>query len=348
MGRRAIVCGTGFGLRVHVPALRAAGFEVAALVGRDADRTARRAARLGIPAGFDSLVAALNATAADVVTIATPPDTHAELAALAIAAGRHVICEKPLALTVAQAEALTEAAAAAGLVALVGTEFRWDPAVEAVRAAIATGLIGRPHTATVLRSYPILAAADAPTPAWWFDRSRGGGWLRANGTHLIDQLQLWLGPIVDVAAVLGQSVPRPAGDADDGYAVLLRTAGGAIAVLQESAATWGEPAEVTRIAGTDGTVSIVDGHAFLATAGGTRRLTPEPSPPPPTDAADARPWTAAEIAAYTGLAQWLYRRLDDPHLTEVPAPATFADGLSVLRVVEAIEAAAVAFPGGAR
>ncbi|GAA2389609.1 Gfo/Idh/MocA family oxidoreductase [Dactylosporangium salmoneum] len=343
MGRRAIVAGTGFGLRVHVPALRAAGFEVAALVGRDAERTTRRAQRIGVAAGFDSLPAALRATAADVVTIATPPDTHAELAALAIADGRHVICEKPLALTVAQAEAVTEAAAAAGLTALVGTEFRWDPAVEAVRAALAAGLVGRPHTATVIRSYPILAAADAGAPGWWFDPARGGGWLRANGTHLLDQIQLWLGPIAEVSATLGQAVPRPAGDADDGYSVLLRTATGATGVLQECAAVWGEPVEVTRVAGTAGTVSIVDGHTFLATADGTRRLTPEPPAPPPTDAADPRPWTALEIAAYTGLARWLHHRLDNPDEPPAPGfprPATFADGLSVLRVIEAVQASA--------
>ncbi|MFI5911000.1 Gfo/Idh/MocA family protein [Dactylosporangium sp. NPDC051541] len=332
MGRRAIVCGTGFGLRVHVPALRAAGFEVAALVGTDLERTTRRAARLGVPASFDSLRAALDVTEADVVTIATPPDTHAELAALAIAAGRNVICEKPLALTAAEAETLTETATAAGLVALVGTEFRWDPAVEAVRDAIASGLIGRPHTATVIRSYPILAAADAPAPGWWFDAARGGGWLRANGTHLIDQLQLWLGPIVSVSATLGQAVPRSTGAADDGYSAMLSFPSGAAGVLQECAAVWGEPAEVTRVAGTTGTLSIVDGDAYLATTDGTRRLTPEVVRP--TDVGP-RPWTPHEIAAYTGLARWLN------HPTPgFPRPASFADGSAVLRVIEAIETSA--------
>ncbi|MER7004820.1 Gfo/Idh/MocA family oxidoreductase [Dactylosporangium sp. NPDC000555] len=343
MSRRAIVVGTGFGLRVHVPALRAAGFEVAGLVGQDAERTARRAQRVGVAAGFDSLATALDATGAEVVTIATPPDTHAELAGLAIAAGRHVICEKPLALSVEQAEAMTKAADAAGLVALVGTEFRWDPAVEAVRDAIASGRVGRPHTATIVRSYPILAAAEAGTPGWWFDPARGGGWLRANGTHLLDQLQLWLGPIVEVSATLGQAVPRPAGGADDGYGVLLRTATGAVGVIQECAAAWGEPVEVTRVAGTAGTVSIVDGQALLATPDGSRRLTPDAPPPPSTVPGNSRPWTAREIASYTGLARWLYQRLDHPGGEAAPGfprPATFADGLAVLRVVEAIQASA--------
>ncbi len=337
--RRAIVVGTGFGLRVHVPALRAAGFEVAALVGRDAERTTRRAARVGVPAGFDSLDAALRATDAEVVTIATPPDTHAELAGLAVAAGRHVICEKPLALSVDQAEAMTKAADAAGVVALVGTEFRWDPAVEAVRAAIAAGRIGRPHTVTVVRSYPILADAGAGAPGWWFDPARGGGWLRANGTHLLDQLHLWLGPIAEVSATLGQAVPRPGGGADDGYGVLLRTAAGAVGILQECAAVWGAPVEVTRVAGTAGTVSIVDGRARLETAEGTQDLSAAPAPPEDPDS--TRPWTAAEIAAYTGLAGWLRRRLDDGTAdTGGQRPATFADGLAVLRVIEAIQVSA--------
>ncbi|MET7403227.1 Gfo/Idh/MocA family oxidoreductase [Dactylosporangium sp. NPDC005572] len=340
MTGRAIVVGTGFGLRVHVPALRAAGFEVAALVGRDAERTARRAARVGVPAGFATLAAALEATGAEVVTIATPPDTHAELAGLAVAAGRHVICEKPLALSVEQAEAMVKAADAAGVVALVGTEFRWDPAIEAVRAAIAAGRIGRPHTATVMRSYPMLAAADAGAPGWWFDPARGGGWLRANGTHLIDQLQLWLGPIVEVSATVGQAVPRAGGGADDGYGVLFRTADGATGVLQECAAAWGEPVEVTRVAGTAGTVSVVDGRAHLTTPDGSHDLTPAAPPPAPADPGDTRPWTAQEIASYTGLARWLHQRLSRAAAPGFPRPATFADGLAVLRVVEAVQTSA--------
>src|SRR5882757_4860582 len=100
---RAIVVGTGFGCRVHVPALRAAGFDVVALVGRDAARTARRAERAGVPRAFDSLAAALALPGVDAVTIATPPATHAALAIEAAGAGKHMLCEKPFALDAAQA-----------------------------------------------------------------------------------------------------------------------------------------------------------------------------------------------------------------------------------------------------
>src|SRR5215472_11512157 len=98
---RAVVVGTGFGARVHVPALQAAGMEVVAIVGRDQERTARRAERAGVAAAHTSLTEAIEqarARAADVpivVTVATPPDTHAPLSHEAVALGCHVICEKP-------------------------------------------------------------------------------------------------------------------------------------------------------------------------------------------------------------------------------------------------------------
>src|SRR6516164_6388629 len=93
----ALVVGTGFGCRVHVPALQAAGFEVVGLVGRNAERLARKAAELGIAATFTDLDQAITATGARLVTIATTPSTHAALTRQAIARGCHVLCEKPFA-----------------------------------------------------------------------------------------------------------------------------------------------------------------------------------------------------------------------------------------------------------
>src|SRR5262249_37279382 len=123
------VVGTSFGGRVHVPALRAAGFDVVALVGRDLGRTSRRAEDLGVPLGtadLDDALAALG-DGPKAVTVSTPPAAHVEPVLAALAAGAHVICEKPFALRAADAERLVEAAEAAGTVALVGAEFRWTP-----------------------------------------------------------------------------------------------------------------------------------------------------------------------------------------------------------------------------
>ena len=93
----AIVVGTGFGCRIHVPALRAAGFEVVGLVGATPERLARRAEQNGIARTFTDLDQAIAATGAQVVAISAPPHTHAELTATAFARGCHVLCEKPFA-----------------------------------------------------------------------------------------------------------------------------------------------------------------------------------------------------------------------------------------------------------
>ena len=143
----AIVIGTGFGTRVHVPALRAAGFDVVALVGRDPERTERRAERAGIEQSFTTVDDALATTSVefDVVTIATPPATHEPIAVAALQSGRHVVCEKPFACNTGEATRMVDAARASGAIALVGHEFRWATERAVVARAIAAGAIGEPR-----------------------------------------------------------------------------------------------------------------------------------------------------------------------------------------------------------
>ena len=125
---RIAVVGTGFGARIHVPGLRASGrFDVVALVGRDA----RAHARHGRAAGRAGRVRVARRGARrrrlDAVSIATPPATHAPLAIAAARAGKHVLCEKPMARSVAEADAMCEAVRAAGVVGMIGFEFRFHP-----------------------------------------------------------------------------------------------------------------------------------------------------------------------------------------------------------------------------
>ena len=91
----AAIVGIGFGLVTHSRALREAGFDIRAIVGRDKERTAERAARLGIPGATDSLARALVDPAIKLVTVATPPHAHAPFVLETVVAGRHVVCEKP-------------------------------------------------------------------------------------------------------------------------------------------------------------------------------------------------------------------------------------------------------------
>ena len=130
----AVVVGTGFGLFTHVRALRDAGFEVRAIVGRDLEKTRARSAPLGIPVASNDLPKLLaDDPAIRLVTVATPPHAHYTPVMQAIAAGRHVVCEKPFAKDLAQAKEMLAAAEKAGIIHGLGAEFRFDSAQALLR-----------------------------------------------------------------------------------------------------------------------------------------------------------------------------------------------------------------------
>ncbi|HYF64207.1 MAG TPA: Gfo/Idh/MocA family oxidoreductase, partial [Herpetosiphonaceae bacterium] len=185
---RIAIIGTGWGARVQVPAFRSAGLEIVGLAASNVEKTRAEAERLGVPA-FASWRELLD-TEADLVSIVTPPATHREMALAALAAGKHVLCEKPTALDAAEAAAMAEAAAARpGQLALIDHELRFHPAFRAARAALAEiGPIRHVASSVVGPS-----RADASRPwTWWSDRAQGGGIWGAIGSHQLDTLR-WLG-----------------------------------------------------------------------------------------------------------------------------------------------------------
>ena len=345
---RSVVVGTGFGCRVHVPALRAAGFDVVALVGRDPEKTARRAGRAGIGHACASLEDAVALGGIDAITIATPPNTHAELAIAAVEAGCHVLCEKPFAMDTAEAEAMLVAADAAGVCHLVGHEFRWASDRATVGRAIAEGRIGEPRLATLVSYVPLVADLDTRTPPWWFDLGAGGGWLGASGSHVVDQIRTWLGDITEVSARLNVVSARD-GVAEDSFTVRFRLVSGVEGMVQQTAAAWGPLAGMTRVAGSLGTVWIDGDEPWLADADGTRRLevpTDLVLPGPPGESDDPRQrFTHLELGPFTRLCEVLRAGVEGGPLPDaVPVP-TFADGVAEMRALDAIRASAA--DGGA-
>jgi len=338
----AVVVGTGFGCRVHVPALRAAGFEVRALVGTDGERTARRAERLGVPLALDSFDEALALDGVVTVTIATPPSSHAPFAVAAAEAGKHVVCEKPFALDGAEAQRMLDAVEAAGVVHLVGHEFRWAADRATAARAIAEGRIGEPRLATFFATSPLIADPAMKMPAWWFDPAAGGGWLGASGSHAVDQVRAWLGEFESLSADLATIAPR-AGDVDDTFSVRFRLASGVTGMLQQSSAAWGRRADTTRVTGTAGALRLERGTVVVADADGEHELpVPEdlalPELPPSDD--PRHRFTHLELGPYTRLCETLRARIDGrPDPTPVAA-ATFADGVASMRVLDAIRASA--------
>ncbi len=183
---RVGVVGAGFGGAVHAPAFALhPRFEVVAIASpSSAERVARERK---IPHAFRSVGEMLAGVELDVVSVASPPFDHHDSVLAALAAGKHVLCEKPLALDVAQAEAMLAASERAGTTAALAFEFRYVPAVIALKELIDNGHLGALRELEVARlSRDLLERNTDRARGWWFLRERGGG--VANGTmpHFFD------------------------------------------------------------------------------------------------------------------------------------------------------------------
>jgi myo-inositol 2-dehydrogenase/D-chiro-inositol 1-dehydrogenase len=188
---KAGVIGTGEMGRTHTLAWRALGVDVL-VYSRSAERGQAFAAEHGATAvaDLDTLLAE-----ASVVDICTPTDTHAELALRAAAAGRHVICEKPLARTPAEARQMIEACRSAGVRLFAAQVLRYFPAYVAARDVLTSGRIGKLKELTFFR---INASPGADT--WFADVERSGGVLVDLGIHDLDFARWLAGDVTSVAA----------------------------------------------------------------------------------------------------------------------------------------------------
>ncbi len=341
-----IVVGTGFGCRIQVPAFRAAGFDVVGIVGRDPDRTARRAARVGVDRTWGSLTEALRAPGTDLVAIATPPDTHGPLALEAIAAGRHVVCEKPFAADAAEARSMLGAAEDAGVVHMVGHEFRFATSQATMSRVLRSGAIGELRFATIVSTSPMVGAPNGfRFPDWWFDDRRGGGWLGASGSHSIDRLRTWLGEIISVSGAVCAAGDRNR-PVDDSFLVHFTCDSGAIGSLAESGASWlPEPVGATIVVGSAGTAALIRDQVVVGDHSGRHVVEPDEDLAA-ADAADSEvdlPWPVGlEISAYSRFTLRVRRAIDGSSPSLDIEPATFVDGLAEMIVIDAIRRSAAA------
>ena len=279
-------------------------FEVVGLVGSNPGKTEKRAGQNGIAAWFTDLDEAITRTGAKVVTIATPPSTHAALTLNAIARGCHVVCEKPFASDSGEAQQMLDAAEKAGVFHMVAHEFRWMPDRALFGRAIAQGLIGDPRFLVIDQFIPFCADPETPLPKWWFDAASGGGWLGAGGSHMMDQIRAWLGEFESLSANLFLVSDRVA-DCEDTYSMRFRMKNGVEGSMQQSAGAWGPMATLWRCAGTKGTVWIEQGKVMVADKAGTRELpVPDdlllpPTPPPDPDPNSPARASHFEIGPFT-------------------------------------------------
>jgi predicted dehydrogenase len=239
---RVGIAGSGFGVRAHLPAFSAhPRFEVVALASPHSAQ--RIAAERNVPHAFASAKEMLAGCELDVISIAAPPFTHHGDVIAALDAGKHVLCEKPFALDVCQAEEMLQAARRAGTAAAVNHEFRWIPQRMAIKE-----LIENRHLAP-LREFELTQLwgrlrADVERPrSWWFDRERGGGLAGALLSHLIDTSTWFAGrpPLRSTGYLRTANTLRQdekgefASTADDGCFALIDYGGGLVARVSADA-----------------------------------------------------------------------------------------------------------------
>lgn len=159
-----------------------------------ADRAAEAYPHLAVHTSAAELIARDDV---DIVHIATPPGTHHDLGVMAARAGKHVLCEKPLAMTLAQADEMLAEAKAGGTIMPVNFVLRHNPVTDAVKAIIDTGTLGRPlHGA-----FENYASDENLDPEHWFwDPSASGGIFIEHGVHFFDLYHHWFGPGCVIAA----------------------------------------------------------------------------------------------------------------------------------------------------
>ncbi|GIG29010.1 Gfo/Idh/MocA family protein [Cellulomonas marina] len=341
------------------------------VAGRRAEATRAAAERLGWDGWETDWRKLLVRDDVQLVDVCTPGDTHAEIAIAALEAGKHVLCEKPLANTVAEAEQMAAAARRAaehGVLAMVGFTYRRVPAVALARQLVAEGRIGAVRQVRAQYLQDWLADPSSPL-SWRLDKQKAGsGALGDIGAHAVDLAQFITGErLTGVSALLETFVhERPVaaegGSAlhgvggqgtgpvtvDDAAVFLARLDGGGIATFEATRMAWGRKNAIRlEINGTAGSIAFDFEdmnvlHLYEAsdegrTAGFRRIYVTEPD----------HPYVGAWWPAGHGLgyehgfvhqAVDLVRALADG---TQPEPS-FDDGLQVQRVLDAVERSAAA------
>jgi len=243
MTYRVGIVGTSFGAKAHLPAFSAhPAFEVVAIA---SPHSAQRISRERKIAAFPSCQAMIDGIDLDVVSIASPPFAHHENVLAALTARKHVICEKPFALSVEQAEEMRDAARKAGTSTAIMHEFRWIPLRIALKELVINHHLDPLREIEITQLSTSLRAEAQRDRSWWFERERGGGLAGALLSHIIDAAN-WLAGRAPVASSgFTRTANRQRHDAkgaftstvDDGAFALLDYGGGLIARLTADSTT---------------------------------------------------------------------------------------------------------------
>lgn len=263
--------GSGFARRVQLPSLALVPGTAATAIASGHRANAAAAAReFGIPHVFTDGEELAASPDVDLVVVSSTPDSHARYAIAALEHGKHVLCEKPMALDAFQAaQMVTASEQHPDRLAWIDHELRFEPNRRRARELIRSGAIGElRHIELSLKPYlrgdgrP--QAFDAPW-TWWSDAARGGGILGAVGSHLIDLCRFWSGSEITYVAGLVETFVKQRKDesgavrqvtADDFTSCVLQTKSGAVATITLSAVAGHGPGHLGQVTGSDGTLLL--------------------------------------------------------------------------------------------
>ena len=364
----AAVVGVGFVGVAHVEALRRIGVNVIGVVGSTPERAEARARAANLPRVYESLESLLADPAVDVVHVASPNHAHAEQVRAVLAAGKHIVCEKPLALTTEETADLLLRAETSGRVHAVCYNLRFYPLCHQMRAMVASGAIGEPRlvSGSYLQDWLLL-----PTDWNWRLEPEKAGALRAIadiGSHWFDLARFVMGRrVVEVMADLYTLVPvrrHPPGPvetfastssdqdlieepmtSDDGAGILLRFDDDAKGVLTVSQVSAGRKNSVSiEVAGSESAIAWSSEDSDRMWIGHRGRANEILHRDPALVDPDVR-----SVIAYPGghaegypdtfraLFAKVYADVEQGAPSPEPAYPTFADGHDALCVLEAVQ-----------
>ena len=364
---KAAVVGVGFIGVAHVEALRRLGVDVAGVVGSSPERAKAKAEAANLPDVYGGLGEMLADPEIDVVHIASPNYAHAEQARAVMAAGKHVVCEKPLALTSEDTVDLVARAAESGLVNAVCFNIRFYPLNHQMRAMVRNGEIGDPRfvTGSYLQDWLLLE-----TDWNWRLVGEQAGALRAVadiGSHWLDLARFITGKdvvevmadlhtFVDVrrhpegpvesfaAAAADEELIEEAMESDDGAGIMLRFEHGARGLVAISQVSAGRKNSVSiEVDGSESALSWFSetpDHLWIGHRGRPNEILQRDPSLASEDAARLTGYPGGHVEGYPDTFRALfgevYRDIANGGPSDTPTYPTFADGHDALLVTEAI------------
>ena len=345
---RVGIIGVGWGAIVQAPAFRGVPeYELVALCSRRPERVAEAAEKLEIAETSTDWREFVQRDDLDLISVCTPVDLHAEQTIAAVAAGKHVLCEKPVAIDAADARRMLDAAESAGVAHAICFENRYDPVRLALRDQVMAGALGTPYFARAHTSADYWHPTRGLQSEWMYKVREGGGYLMGMSSHDIDFISDLFGEPEEVCADVRTTIAerdRDDGttldvDADDTSVVVMRMRNGMLATVSCSAVALGANDRELELAGSDGRIVVRGGVQEGGLTVRLQRVGEEAAIDVALATREIRSGYELPKRRAAGAIRSLALMLEDwlPAFSGRPAPGvpTLRDGLRVQQVIDA-------------